>query len=398
MKPLQALCAAIVSLILASCSQEADSRPAAPTSLSHAAVTVVRSASADEIYEAVASVQSRRKITLMAKVGGDIVAMHVKEGDMVRAEESLLEIDDRYPASRTKQAEAGLKEAQSALEEVKHAIRAAQSAESSAQINLRLAASTLERFTMLRDSKSVSPHEFEEVEARHEAAKAEVDRANASLQALESKREQVRARIEEARSEVEASAISLGNTRVRSPLDGIVTTRFIEAGSQVAPGALLLTIESNGYEVDAVVPESLAMNLRPGLAVRVQVPSLAIENAHATITTVVPAVDSSTRSYVVKADLPSVAKDVRLASGMFAKVLIPNGARTVLAIPATAVVERGQLSGVFVVDESNVIRLRLIRTGERRGDLVEVLSGLAAGDRTIFQPDPSVKDGATWQP
>jgi multidrug efflux pump subunit AcrA (membrane-fusion protein) len=89
---------------------------------------------------------------------------------------------------------------------------------------------------------------------------------------------------------------------------------------------------------------------------------------------------------------------MRPESGMFVRVRLPIGKQQILAVPASAIVERGQLTGIFVVDDSNVIRLRLIRTGERRGDLVEVLSGLAPGDHAIFVRDSSVKDGARWKP
>jgi hypothetical protein len=79
---------------------------------------------------------------------------------------------------------------------------------------------------------------------------------------------------------------------------------------------------------------------------------------------------------------------------MFARVALPVGEDRLMAVPATAVVQQGQLSGLFVVTPEGIARFRLIRTGRNLGDQVEVLSGLAEGSRFVVSPPPGLVDGA----
>jgi len=393
------LCISALLLLVGCGSNVEEPLPAATNEPAiQAPVTTLALTSVDDMYEAVGSLKSMKEVTLSAKVAGDLVAVLVDEGDSVRAGQLLAEIDSRDLTSRSRRADAGVREAQSALQEVVHGIRAAEAARTAADANLRLATSTLERFETLRERRAVSPHEFEEVEARQQSAQAELDRANASLDALYAKREQVLARIEQAQSEVETSSIGLGYTQINAPMAGVVRKKFVERGAQAAPGLPLLTLESREYEITAAIPESYASGLGAGTRVSVSVPSLGVDGLETRVTTVIPTVDPSTRSYEVKLAMPRQPAGNRPESGMFVRVHVPVGEREILAVPASAIVERGQLTSVFVVDDSNVIRARLIKTGERRGDQVEVLSGLAPGDRAILERVSSLRDGAQWQP
>ena len=96
-----------------------------------------------------------------------------------------------------------------------------------------------------------------------------------------------------------------------------------------------------------------------------------------TIGEIIPAVDPATRTFLVKAYL----KDPSLRSGLYAKIRIPEGKKQVLLIPAKAVVEKGLLTGVYVVDSQGVMTYRIIKTGQVFGDQVEVVSGIKPGER-----------------
>src|SRR5438094_3438684 len=105
----------------------------------------------------------------------------------------------------------------------------------------------------------------------------------------------------------------------------------------------------------------------------------ALDNAElkGKISEIVPAADASTRSFLVKVDLPA---DIRLRSGLFGRVEFSRGDRTSLLIPRTAVVERGQLQGVFVLDQNKVASLRYVTLGKPSGSDVEILAGLQSGE------------------
>jgi hypothetical protein len=101
-------------------------------------------------------------------------------------------------------------------------------------------------------------------------------------------------------------------------------------------------------------------------------------------------VDATSRAYIVKIDLPTASG---LRSGVFGRATFPLGSREVLAVPAAAVIERGQLQSVFVVD-GGIARTRLITLGAKTGDQMEVLSGLAAGDKVVVPVPKDLMDGA----
>ena len=98
---------------------------------------------------------------------------------------------------------------------------------------------------------------------------------------------------------------------------------------------------------------------------------------------IVPAVDLASRSFLVKVELPS---DTRLRSGLFGRARFPRGERTSLLIPRSAVVERGQLRGVYVIGANQIAELRYVTLGKTARDQVEVLSGLQAGEKLITAP------------
>ena len=101
------------------------------------------------------------------------------------------------------------------------------------------------------------------------------------------------------------------------------------------------------------------------------------------VSQIVPAADPSSRSLLVKVVLP-IASDLR--SGLFGRAQFPRGKRLALLIPQTAVLERGQLQGVYALDRNNVAGLRYITVGKPAGPLVEILAGIQEGERFVAKP------------
>jgi multidrug efflux pump subunit AcrA (membrane-fusion protein) len=107
------------------------------------------------------------------------------------------------------------------------------------------------------------------------------------------------------------------------------------------------------------------------------------------VTEIVPLVDAASRSYIVKLDLPAAAG---LRSGMFGRAAFPAGYEKRLMMPAAALVERGQLQSVFVI-EDGIAQRRLVTAGNREKDRVQLLTGLRAGERVVIAPPPELHDG-----
>jgi multidrug efflux system membrane fusion protein len=105
------------------------------------------------------------------------------------------------------------------------------------------------------------------------------------------------------------------------------------------------------------------------------------EHIQARVGSVAPAGDPSTRRFRVQLVVPNSGG--ALISGLFARVLFQTGTDQTISVPETAVVRRGQLTGLFVLDDQGTTRLRWVRLGRRSGERIEVLSGLSAGERVV---------------
>jgi multidrug efflux pump subunit AcrA (membrane-fusion protein) len=107
------------------------------------------------------------------------------------------------------------------------------------------------------------------------------------------------------------------------------------------------------------------------------------------ISEIIPAVDPMSRTFLIKVDL----KMPSLKTGIYGKVLIPEGKKEAILAPQKAIVEKGQLVGVYVVDKQGVITYRLIKTGKKYGEQIEVLSGLSGGEKIIIDGMEKAIDG-----
>jgi RND family efflux transporter MFP subunit len=178
---------------------------------------------------------------------------------------------------------------------------------------------------------------------------------------------------------------------IRAPYDGVVTAKKVDVGDLAAPGVPLLSLQKQAAnEVVFEVPEKYIPAIYLQQKVTVNIPSLQEKMLPAVVVRIDPSADQKSRSFRIRAELPH---DKSIRSGMYAKVEMPVGETASMVIPATAVVHQGQLMGIYLVDEHQVARFRLIRTGKAFGDNVEVVSGLKDGDRYVVIPPPELSDG-----
>jgi len=309
----------------------------------------------------------------------------------VKPGQLLAEIDDRDAATNIVKAKAGLAEAENALVEVEQSIRANEAAKSAAEAAASLAESTYKRYQALLERKSVSPQEFEEVEFKYKNAAAEVRRAEETLRSVAARRKQVENRIEQAKAEVETAHIYAGYSRVTAPYAGIVTAKHLDAGALSAPGVPILTVEDNrSYLLEANVDESQLAGIRIGDSAQVFIEALGKNPVPAKVAEIVPAADPGSRSFVVKLGLPRL-EGVR--SGMFGRAVFATGTKDVVSVPESAIIRKGQLTGVYVINEQRQARFRLIKTGKTYAERVEVLSGLSKGDRIVLDNFAQIQDG-----
>ena len=382
----------LLAVMVTSCGkkEEAIVEKTARAAVQGVKIETVKSTPISEDYEAVGTVRSKTTTVLSSKAMGNILAIHVREGDRVRTGQLLIEIDDRDTKAQLQKAQAGLREVQDAQEEIEQTIRAAESARDAAEARRSLALATFTRYKSLLDEKSVSRQEFDEVQAKLKVAEAEMDRASRMLQALLAKKNQVHAKQEQVRADITSAQVYVGYGRILSPMDGVVISKQAETGLLAAPGVSLLTIEDNSrYRLEVSVEDSMLRKIRLGTPVQISIDALGPQELSSRVSEIVPASDPGSRSSMVKVDLSQPA----LRSGLYGKARFSVGQKQAIQVPQKAILQRGQLVGVFIVDPSDVVRLRLIQTGKTYGDRTEVLSGINDGDRIIVEGLEKVKEG-----
>jgi RND family efflux transporter MFP subunit len=287
---------------------------------------------------------------------GRVQQVLVREGDSVRAGQTLVILDDATLKSASEQAEA--------------AVKAGENQQIAAQTNADLAASTLTRYKQLQAQKSVSPQEMDEVTRRAEAATAQADALRAQTNAMKAQ-------------QAGASAM-LSYTRVVAPFAGIVTARMADPGALASPGVPLVQIDSAGpLQLQATVAESVIAFVRTGMKVNISIDGASGTDPQGTVSQIVPVADSSSHSFTVKIDLP-LSKELR--AGMYATADIPTGTKQAILAPRSAIVIRGSLPCAYVLNSNNTAQLGYVTLGSAHGDVVEILSGIAANEKLVDDP------------
>ncbi|MBV6341552.1 efflux RND transporter periplasmic adaptor subunit [Candidatus Magnetobacterium casensis] len=318
-----------------------------------------------DVYESSGTVRAENITVLSARVMGQIKAIHVKESDTVRAGKVLIEIDDTEFAKKLAQAQAAHAEAK-----VAHDM---------ALETKRLADITYTRYKRLYVEKVLTAQEFDEVDGKRNMAALSVQQAKAMI-----------GRTEAAINEVK---VYFGYTKITAPFDGVIVKKMVEAGTMAAPGMPLITIEQAGnYTINLSLDERMYNHVAIGQKVNIHIDALGSSDT-GTVSEVSPQVDAASRTFIIKISV--AVRGVR--SGFNARVDIPGGMRKVILVPQTAVVEKGQLTGVYTVSKEGVVSFRMVKAGKVYTDkaAVEVLSGLNEGDEVVVGGVGNAIDGGT---
>ena len=325
----------LLALILAACGKhEEDEVSSAKAQAVAVAVTEVAVQPLWDEEEVVGNVEAAQRAVLSAKVTGVIDSLKVAPGARVARGEVLATIDAREIRARLDSAVA-------------------------AQDQAKKDFSRIER---LLQSGSSTRQEFDAATTRLRTADAALVEARTMLQ----------------------------YTEITAPFDGVVTRKMIEVGDLATPGKPLLEIENSSLlRFECQIPEALIDRVQMGAELPV-----AIDAAGVTLTgkvsEIAPSASAGSRTFLVKLDLPPAEK---LRAGQFGRVSVPVRERPAVLVAEGAVVRRGQIESVFVIEEG-VARLRLVKTGRRHNGQVEIISGLAGGEKVASKDAHLLNDGA----
>lgn len=284
-------------------------------------------------------VEPVRTIGVNALLAGTVLAVHAQEGDRVRRGQLLAELDARETRAQFERAQAVLANAQT----------------------------TFERNEQLNATKIITDAEFQQSRSAYEVAK----------------------------SDAEVWRTRLAFTRIAAPSPGVVTAKMVEAGSAVSPNQRVFDLADVSLLVVRVqVSELDVVDVRPGAEVAVLLDAYPESPVTGRVRRVFPSADAESRLVPVEVALADFPAGVAARPGFLARVTFRLDRRSgVLVVPAAAVgvAEEGQF--VYVVDADSLVR-RPVTLGLTAEGVVEVRSGLAAGERVVTSGHTNLRAGA----
>jgi RND family efflux transporter MFP subunit len=352
MKNIYKLTFLIVTLSLSSCGNEDKTAAvdnAAPILVS---INKVTTNGNTPFLSVSGKIQASNSANLSTRLMGFVNKIYINVGDKVSKGQLLLSVNSTELQAKLAQANASITEANASYNN---------------------AEKDYNRFKNLFVKNSVSQKEMDDMTVNFEMAKARLEAAN------------------QIKNEVNAQ---FAYTNIKSPFSGIVTNKFIKEGDLASPGMPLIAVESIGkFEVIATVPESEISQIKSGVEVAVNVKSIK-ETITGTVTEVSSSAKNTGGQYLVKIALDKT--DTKILSGMFTTVQFPVEKQTkkeMVLVPISAIVNRGQLTGIYTVSQNDTAILRWLRLGRTFGNQVEVLSGLSADEFYIVSAEGRLYNG-----
>lgn len=345
------------AMIFQSCSS--DNEQSVQSNDAPVSVTVSKSSvsSNDDFVSASGKLVAKNSVNVSTRMMGYITSLKAEVGQNVNAGQLLVTINAADIQAKGGQANAQI---------------------SQAQANYNSAKKDYERFQNLYKSQSASQKELDDMRTRYEMAKAGLDAAS------------------QMKNEVNAQ---YRYTSITAPISGTITAKYAEQGDLANPGMPILTIESpSALQAQVLVSERDITLIRQGMPVDVALKSLD-KTVSGTVSEISKSAANTGGQYMVKVNIHNVSN---LLPGMFVNVQFPikNSGKTgedfqkSVLVPKSALVENGQLTGIYVVSSQNTAVLRWLKTGKTFGSEVEVLSGLNPQESYIISSAGKLYNGA----
>ncbi|HYW33811.1 MAG TPA: efflux RND transporter periplasmic adaptor subunit [Balneolaceae bacterium] len=340
-----------VLLLLSSCSHKKSNttknaeKPVVQTS-------VAKRTSVPRYYQFVGSVESEHRINLSTKVTGQITSLPYDVGDSVSKGKVLLQIKHNDILAQRNQVKASLAQAQTTLENTR---------------------TNYNRIKALYADSSVTKKKLDDMRTQFEVA---------------------RARIKALKSKLAKTKDLLDYSILKSPINGYIVKKNVTQGDMTAPGKPLLTLEDVKYlKVHVTVPSSQIGFFSKGDSVNIAI-NAADAHVVGTVKSINPSGNAMSRQFDVDVRIPpKVVTKSNIKPGMFARISLKRGSQSLFSVPAKALIHQGQLTGLYMLDSNNKVILQWVRTGRKIGSRVQILSGLAKGDRYITSYNGRLQEG-----
>jgi RND family efflux transporter MFP subunit len=304
-------------------------------------------------------VEAINQSTVSAQTGGRIIEINFDIDDAVKKDDILIKISDSEQSAGATQAAGAV---------------------SRARAQLTLAKNNFERFEKLYTSQTISKSQLDD-------ARSALDSANASLRTARAARDNAQKQVD--------------YTVVRAPYSGIVTDRSVELGETVTPGQPLMSgLSLTQLRVRTDVPNRFAQKIITQQGVDIVFDTSPPTRVHSADLTVFPFANIQSNSVTIRVGIPDNTANVY--PGMLSKIAFQTDRTSRIAIPESAVINRSEIIGVYVLDEDNIYLRRISvgnpYTAEDQVIMIEVLSGLKVGERVANDPIAAVKQLIAQKP
>jgi HlyD family secretion protein len=347
-------------------------------------------------------VSAKDEIGISAKMGGKVDAILVKEGDKVKAGQTLIKLEQKDVISQINQAEAAYNSARAQLKNVRDGqlpqqIAQLKSGLNQAEANYKNANENYNRMKELLEQGAVSKQQFEGVELQYNMAKEQYELTKTQLTLTLEKSapvsiEAAEAHVKQAEAGLSAAKAALENMIITSPIDGTVGLIKAQVGQLLSPGVPAITVgNTDASEIHIGVTEDRIGSLEVGQEAQVVVESAGISSYTGKITSISLFRDPMTHVYPVKILVSN--EQGHLISGMFARVkLLVSLYPQVITVPEDALIDYDETKVVYCVENGTAKEYK-VETGPSSMGRVVIKEGLPAGKQVVVSGQHMLQDG-----
>lgn len=352
-------------------------------------------------FEATGSLAGDEQTDVAPQTSGKVVAVGIDIGSPVRRGQMLVRLDDAELKLRVQQAAAQVEQAKAAVRQAEERIglrpgqtfdptRVAEVA--AAKVEFDLAEKNLRRADKLVESGDVSRSFYDEQRARRDQLRERYEVAFAQARQNFAGVEVARTNVANAEAQLALARKNLSYANIPAPIDGYVTERIADPGEYVSPQDKVVTIvRTNPLRIRIDIPEQAIPEVRVGQSVSINTSAWPDRNFSGRVARIAPNVSATSRTLTVEAEIENSSG--ALKPGQFATVrLLQERAEPAVLIPARAVVTEAGVSRAFVIKDGRAEQ-RVVQTGQIEGDLIEIKSGIAAGEQVATSNLEQLSDG-----
>lgn len=350
-------------------------------------------------------VAANNEVYVIPKVSGTVKKVNVNLGDTVKAGDVLFEIDDTNLRFQAEQAAASLASAQASYDmnvgsSLENQVIQLESSVKSYEIQYNDLVIDLENAKTLYGLGAVSKQELDTLQSNADKMKLQLDTARENLRLTREKtigatKKSGQAAVAQAQTALEIAQTQLGYTSVKAEIDGVISACNVTVGSTVSTQSAVMTIvNTDKLKLSFNISDDYINKVSAGSKAYITISAASDKPYEGTVTYISPAANSTTMLYPVEIHIDRM--DDNIKPGMFALLrLVVDKKENTVSVPLNAVIEQGNEKFVYIVDENNVARKRIVETGIKNDVNIEITSGVKNGEKLVVKGQSFISDGST---